>query len=82
MNKKILRVILIISILLWMSVVFGLSNDTAVKSSSLSLKIAKIFSKDKIILKKLEPIIRKLAHLSEYTLRAGFYFVDFFIHLI
>ena len=70
MKKKIIiRIILIILILLWMWLVFGLSNDNAEKSSSLSLKISKIFTKDKKVLKTLEPVVRKLAHLSEYMAR-------------
>ena len=70
MNKKIvLRIFLIILILLWMWMVFGLSNDNAEESSSLSLRISKIFTKDENVLKVLEPFIRKLAHLTEYMAR-------------
>ena len=70
MKKKIiLRIFLIILILLWMWLVFGLSSDNAEESSSLSLKIAKLFTKDKSALKILEPFIRKLAHLTEYMAR-------------
>ena len=79
MKKKIiLRIFLIILILLWMWMVFGLSNDNAEESSSLSLKISKIFTKDKDVLRILEPVVRKLAHLTEYMARSDFYFMVYF----
>lgn len=69
MKKKILRLTLIILILLWMKIVFGFSSDNAETSSGLSMKVAKFFTKNEEILVVLEPIIRKLAHLSEYAVR-------------
>ena len=72
MKKNILRIILIILILCWMNIVFGFSKDDGEASSSISLRIAKIFSKDENFLRKLEPIIRKVAHLSEYAVRTVF----------
>ena len=79
MKKKLLiRIILIILILCWMRIVFGLSSDNAEQSSSLSLTIARWFSKKEEVLMILEPVIRKIAHLSEYTL-GGFLFYGFFL---
>ena len=78
MKKKILRILIIVLILLWMRLVFGLSNDNAEVSSSLSLKISKIFTQDERILHILEPIVRKIAHLSEYTARWIFILWIFF----
>ncbi len=72
MKKNILKIFLIILICFWLATVFGLSNDNAEKSSGLSLKIAKIFSNDENVLKKLEPVIRKLAHLTEYMIGRNF----------
>lgn len=48
--------------------VFGFSNDNAEKSTGLSMKVSKIFTQDVETLKIIEPIIRKLAHLTEYTI--------------
>lgn len=73
MKKRIIRVILIILIIIWMITVFNLSNNNGEVSSGISLKIAKIISNDKNIIKMLEPILRKLAHLSEYIV-GGFLF--------
>ena len=67
MKKNILRIFLIILILLWMWLVFGLSSDTGETSSGISYNIAKFFANTEEKAKKLEPIIRKLAHLSEYA---------------
>ena len=77
MKKNILRIFLIILILLWMRLVFGFSNDNAERSSGLSLRISKIFTSSEEKLEVLEPIVRKLAHLSEYTV--GRLFILWFI---
>ena len=61
-----------------MSIVVGFSNDNAEKSSSLSLRISKIFTNDDKVLSILEPIIRKIAHLSEYAV-GGVLFYGFFL---
>lgn len=78
MKKIILRVILIILICLWMWLVFGLSSDNAEKSSSLSFKIAKFIFREDDLAHSYEGIIRKIAHLSEYTVRTDFYFMVYF----
>ena len=78
MKKKLLRILIIILILLWMRLVFGLSSDNAEESSNLSLRIAKLFTQDEHTLHILEPIVRKIAHLSEYTARWIFILWTFF----
>ena len=78
MKKNILRIFLIILILLWMRLVFGFSSDNAERSSTLSLRISKIFTSNEEKLEIVEPIVRKLAHLSEYFVRPVFYFLVYF----
>ena len=77
-KKTIIRIIIIILILLWMRLVFGLSSDNAEESSNLSLRIARLFTKKEEVLVILEPVIRKIAHLSEYT-AGGFLFLGLFL---
>lgn len=67
MKKIVLRVILIILILLWMYIVFGFSASDGDSSSSLSQRIASFFTDNQETIQILEPIIRKIAHLSEYA---------------
>ncbi|MCI8310512.1 MAG: VanZ family protein [Clostridia bacterium] len=78
MKKNILRVVLLILIFLWMYVVFGFSKDSGEASSGLSTKIASLFSKNENVISAIEPIIRKIAHLSEYA-AGGFLFYGFFL---
>ena len=65
---NILRIILVILILFWMIMVFNFSADDGETSSELSLKVAEVFSNDEEVIEFIIPIIRKLAHLSEYAL--------------
>lgn len=77
MNKKkiiILRIIIILLILGWMNLVFGFSSQDSAESSSLSEMIASWFSDDIVVQKKIEPIIRKIAHFSEYGLGGALFF--------
>jgi len=78
MKKKIMRIVLIIFILIWMRIVFGFSGDTGEVSAGLSTRIAMLFSKKENVILVLEPIIRKLAHLSEYAL-GGILFYGLFL---
>ena len=64
----IVRIVLMILIIIWMVLVFGFSSDNAEASSGLSYQIAKFFVHTEEKTKQLEPIIRKLAHLSEYMI--------------
>lgn len=79
MKKKILlRIILLILIFIWMYIVFGFSKHTGETSSSLSSRIANFFTNDENIVRIIEPIIRKIAHLSEYAL-GGFLIYGFLL---
>lgn len=87
-KRLIFRIILIILLLWTFSIIFGFSNQNSVESGSLSKKVARkiidIFpytknlsetTKVKIV-EKSQPIIRKLAHFSIYTL-VGFLIMTF-----
>ena len=74
--KKLLKIILVI---LWMSVIFCFSNQKAEDSSKLSdgviIKVAKIFVRDDItqtkkekLIEKYTFVIRKLAHFTVYLI--------------
>lgn len=77
-KKTVLRIIFFALIILWMIVVFQLSNQNGEDSSSLSKKIASFFTSNEQIIEKIEPYIRKLAHLSEYAV-GGVLFLDLFL---
>ena len=62
------RIVLLVLIIVWAVFVFGFSSQTGNESSGLSRKIAEIFFKTEEALAIAEPIIRKLAHFSEYAL--------------
>lgn len=69
MRKKIvLRIIIVILIVIWMLLVFCLSNQNGKQSSGLSKKVAGFFTSDNDKIEIIEPYIRKIAHLSEYTI--------------
>lgn len=77
LSKKkiiILRIVIILLIILWMNFVFGFSAQDSTESSGLSEMIASWFSDDIIVQKKIEPIIRKIAHFSEYGLGGALFF--------
>ena len=78
MKKIVIRIILIILILFWMYVVFTFSASTGDSSSSLSKSVASFFTNNEEIIEIIEPIIRKIAHLSEYTL-CGFLIFGFLL---
>lgn len=68
MQKKVfLRIIIIILIILWMILIFGLSNQNGEESSNLSRRIASFFTDNIQKINIIEPYIRKIAHLSEYA---------------
>lgn len=54
--------------------IFNLSNQNGGDSSNLSRKVAGIFVFNEEMIDIIEPYIRKLAHLSEYTVRRNFIF--------
>ena len=78
MKKIVIRIILIILILFWMYVVFTFSASNGDSSSSLSKSVASFFTNNEDIIEIIEPIIRKIAHLSEYAL-GGFLIFGFFL---
>lgn len=74
---KYIKIILMILIIIWMIVVFRFSHqqggESRGTSSSVTKKIVKIFygegEKAEEKIKKLDPIIRKLAHYTVYLIR-------------
>jgi VanZ family protein len=71
MKKKqvieIIRRVLIVLIVLWMITVFILSNQNGESSGGLSLAITKFLFKNEQIAEKMDPFIRKCAHMAEYA---------------
>ncbi len=79
-SLKVLRIILILFTILWMYIIFDLSNDTSIDSSTLSTKVLEFinstietFTEKNIMLsisadswQYLELILRKLAHMFIY----------------
>ncbi len=74
---KILRCFLLVLIVIWACLVFYLSSQNGNESSGLSTKIIEFFVKDQILVNKLVPVVRKLAHFSEYGL-GGILFISLF----
>ncbi len=80
MKKNILRFILMLLLIFTCYIIFGFSNQDGEKSSSISRKITEIITKNikdiqnlnknkkAIVLKKIEYIVRKIAHFTLYTL--------------
>lgn len=80
MKKNILRFILMLLLIFTFYIIFGFSNQDGEKSSSISRKITEIITKNikdiqnlnknkkAIVLKKIEYIVRKIAHFTLYTL--------------
>ena len=69
--RKILRVLLIA----WMILVFCLSNQNGPESSNLSRKVANFFANgDTVRAEKIEPVVRKAAHMSEYGVGAMIFY--------
>ena len=77
-NKvKFLRIFLLILIIIWACIVFNFSSQTGKDSSGLSRWIVELFTNDEMIINKVEPYVRKLAHFSEYGL-GGILFLSLF----
>ena len=74
---KVKRLILLVLIVIWAVLIFGLSGQNGTESSGLSRKIVEIFTKDEEIVDIVEPYVRKLAHFSEYGLD-GILFISLF----
>lgn len=65
---KLKRLILLVLIIIWAILIFGLSGQNGTESSGLSRKVVEIFTKNEEIIDRVEPYIRKVAHFSEYGL--------------
>lgn len=77
-KKKIfIRAILFLLIVVWVIVVYEFSNQTGSESSGLSRKIASLLFRKEEVIDVAEPVIRKLAHFSEYTV-GGILFYSLF----
>lgn len=74
---KVKRLILLVLIVIWAILVFGLSGQNGTESSGLSRKIVELFTKNEEIVDLVEPYVRKLAHFSEYGL-GGILFILLF----
>ena len=67
LRKK--RWLLFLAIVIWAVVVYSFSNQTGEESSGLSYKVSLfIFGGNAEMASKAEPIVRKLAHFSEYAI--------------
>lgn len=77
-KKTVLRGILLGLIVIWMLLVFMLSNQPADNSSSLSRGLIQKFTSDEEVIDNLEPVIRKIAHLTEYAC-GGILFLALFL---
>ena len=55
-----------------------MSSQQGEESSGLSIKITSIFFKTEDMIEKIEPLIRKLAHFSEYVV-GGMLFISLFL---
>jgi len=68
-SKKLIfkRIFLLVLIVLWALLVFGLSNQDGDESSGLSHLVTTWIFKTEELVDKYEPIMRKIAHFSEYA---------------
>lgn len=67
--RIIIRRILIILLVIWMVLVFGLSNQNGEESGNLSRMVANFLAGgDTVKAETLEPIVRKVAHMTEYAI--------------
>lgn len=79
-NRKLKRIILLFLIMLWMTIVFLLSNQNGNESSSLSGGLVRFFSKSNESIQITEAVIRKLAHLIEYVIGGVLFLLFFFTY--
>lgn len=64
-----IRRILLVLLVIWMVVVFGLSNQNGEESGNLSRAVANFLAGgDTIKAEQLEPLVRKVAHMTEYAI--------------
>ncbi len=66
-KKTFLRIVIVIMIVFWMLTVFRFSDQDGEESSNLSKEVASKIVETEEQVEEVEPYIRKLAHLTEYT---------------
>lgn len=71
-KKTVLRIIILALIIIWMITVFMLSNQSGNDSGGLSRHLISRFTSDEELINRVEPVIRKIAHLTEYAVRWSF----------
>ncbi len=69
-----LRKVLLVLIVLWMITVFMLSNQSGEGSGSLSLAVTKWIFHNDAVAERMEPFIRKCAHMAEYAFGAMLFY--------
>ena len=72
-KKKVIetiRKVLLVLIIAWMIMVFAFSNQNGEGSSNLSMAITKWIFHSEEIAQRMDPFIRKCAHMAEYALGA------------
>ncbi len=81
-NKKIkiLRFFLIFLIIIWAIIVFNFSNQNGEESAGLSQKFVELFIKQKEVVNMVEPIVRKIAHFSEYAIGGVLFILLFYTY--
>lgn len=73
--RRMIRKILIALLVIWMIAVFCLSNQNGSESGNLSRIIANFFAHgDTVQAEALEPLIRKVAHMTEYAVGAMIFY--------
>ena len=77
-KKLIIRLVLLVLIALWTYVIFSLSGQSGDQSSGLSTTLVRFFIRNnEELVTKVEPYVRKVAHLTEYAIN-GFLFMLLF----
>lgn len=76
-KKTVLRIIIFALIIIWMLLIFRFSNQNGETSSSLSKTVASMIVSSENV-DKVEPYIRKIAHLSEYAFRWNVIYIIIF----
>lgn len=73
--KLMVRKVLIVLLIIWMVAVFCLSHQEGSDSGKLSRAIANFFANgDTVAAEKLEPVVRKVAHMTEYAIGAMLFY--------
>ncbi len=77
-KKTIIRIIILILIVVWMFSVFQFSDQNGEESSNLSREVASKVVETEEQINQVEPYVRKLAHVTEYTI-GGMLFLSLFL---